>query len=523
MPSLWLMMPSRQPDMKPILSASSALSSLKTKRKERDYYESIRAKQHIKKKKKKKKREREIIIIIIIMSTNHNHNRNHKVKDDNDYNTINTTKLDHQLSLSIPQRSQKSLIIEDRSLQEIYESVKELLLETCGEKWAKLTKEDISVEPLSGGITNKMFICEPPKPMKAVVCRVYGSSTDLFVSRTDESEMVVALNRSNFGAKVRAVFQGGWIEDFIPSSSLTPIDMKKREILRTVAGIIKRFHELEMPHRIARPKKMTTAASCNDTKNKDHDVEREQQKEEDNSADNNVAGEFWETVDVWYAMAQDVSFPEDPEKQKLLDALRVPDLKEKIKRVRKMCDATNSPTVFCHNDIHAGNFLVEEPSKKLILIDFEYSAHGPRGFDLANFFCEFAGFECDYSLLPDKETRETFYDVYITPEQASCSVEQLEKEVEVFYIATHLFWGIWSVLQSKFSPIEFDFLDYARMRLRQGAVLLGENVDALTISRSDSPLETPKSPHGPSSWGTVNDAHFSPSRRSENKNNVNPR
>jgi hypothetical protein len=137
---------------------------------------------------------------------------------------------------------------------------------------------------------------------------------------------------------------------------------------------------------------------------------------------------------------------------------------------------------------------------------------------LANFFCEFAGFECDYSLLPDKTTREVFYEIYLS---AGDTVEQLEKEVEVFYIATHLFWGIWSVLQSKFSPIEFDFLDYARMRLRQGAVLLGENADSMSPSKPDSPLETPKSPNAPSSWGTVNEAHFTKSpRHSLDKSNT---
>ena len=312
-------------------------------------------------------------------------------------------------------RSPRWLSIEDRSLQEIYESVRELLLETLNEDegWKGLTRDDISVEPLSGGITNKMFKCEPPKPLTPVVTRVYGSSTDKFVSRTDESEMALALNKSNFGAKVRAVFQNGWVEDFIESSSLVPLDMKKTEILTTVAGIIKRFHELDMPHRIARPQAIAETATTSSPYGE--------------GAAANVAGEFWETIEVWYSMALEVSFPEDPEKQKLLDALCVPQLKEKIKRVRKMCDGTNSPTVFCHNDIHAGNFLVEEPSKKLILIDFEYSAHGPRGFDLANFFCEFAGFECDYSLLPDKTTREVFYEIYLS---AGDTVEQLEKEVE---------------------------------------------------------------------------------------------
>ena len=390
-----------------------------------------------------------------------------------------------------PTRSDRVIAL-DRSLQEIYESVKEVLLETV-QDWKGLKKEDISVEPLSGGITNKMFKCEAPKPVKPVVTRIYGSSTEKFVSRMDESEMAVELNKNGFGAKVRAVFRNGWVEDFIVSSYIVPLDLKRREILITVAGIIKRFHSLDMPHRIARP---TINSSIQAT------------------AVKNVAGEFWEIVDVWYAMAREVCFPDNPSKQKLLDDLCIPELQEKIKRVRKMCDATNSPTVFCHNDIHAGNFLVEEPSKKLILIDFEYSAHGPRGFDLANFFCEFAGFECDYSLLPDRETRNAFYETYKLDGDTN---EHLEKEVEVFFIATHLFWGIWSVLQSKFSPIEFDFLDYARMRLRQVAVLLGENVDSKNTS---SPSEQqPRSPTAPSSWGTVNERHFtvSPQQKHNNK------
>ena len=35
------------------------------------------------------------------------------------------------------------------------------------------------------------------------------------------------------------------------------------------------------------------------------------------------------------------------------------------------------------------------------LIDFEYSQHSYSTFDIANHFCEYAGFECDYSRFPD--------------------------------------------------------------------------------------------------------------------------
>ena len=56
------------------------------------------------------------------------------------------------------------------------------------------------------------------------------------------------------------MFRNGWVEDFIESSSLVSLDMRKKEILTTVAGIIKRFHELDMPHRIARPQTKTGIA-----------------------------------------------------------------------------------------------------------------------------------------------------------------------------------------------------------------------------------------------------------------------
>lgn len=35
---------------------------------------------------------------------------------------------------------------------------------------------------------------------------------------------------------------------------------------------------------------------------------------------------------------------------------------------------------------------------KLHIIDYEYGSQGYRGYDIANFFNEHAGFECDYSL-----------------------------------------------------------------------------------------------------------------------------
>lgn len=46
-------------------------------------------------------------------------------------------------------------------------------------------------------------------------------------------------------------------------------------------------------------------------------------------------------------------------------------------------------------------------------IDFEYSDTTYRAFDMANHFCEYAGFECDYSRFPDQSHVEYFVREYL--------------------------------------------------------------------------------------------------------------
>lgn len=47
-------------------------------------------------------------------------------------------------------------------------------------------------------------------------------------------------------------------------------------------------------------------------------------------------------------------------------------------------------------------------------IDFEYAWWGFRGFDIANHFCEYAGFECDYSRYPDQDQAALFMRHYLS-------------------------------------------------------------------------------------------------------------
>ena len=44
-------------------------------------------------------------------------------------------------------------------------------------------------------------------------------------------------------------------------------------------------------------------------------------------------------------------------------------------------------------------------------------------------------------------------------------VEEHVAEANLFSLASHVVWGVWSILQASFSPIDFDYLEYSKKRL----------------------------------------------------------
>ncbi|NXV57988.1 CHKB kinase, partial [Molothrus ater] len=147
-----------------------------------------------------------------------------------------------------------------------------------------------------------------------------------------------------------------------------------------------------------------------------------------------------------------------------------------------LLEATPSPVVFCHNDVQEGNILLlaghEASSDRLMLIDFEYSSYNYRGFDLGNHFCEWVysysheGWPCFQAHpehYPSRQQQLHFIRHYLSAalsggagqapqeEQARLEEEML-REIERFTLASHFFWGLWSVVQAKISTIHFGYL-----------------------------------------------------------------
>ena len=148
--------------------------------------------------------------------------------------------------------------------------------------------------------------------------------------------------------------------------------------------------------------------------------------------------------------------------------------------LKKLC----SPVVFCHNDLLLKNIVFNSEKSCVSFIDFEYADYNYQAFDIANHFCEFAGVDTfNPSLYPNKEFQthwlrhylETWFAIKGRPLLAA-SIEKpsIEKEVELLYsqvnqfsMAAHLIWGLWAIVQSEHSTINFDFLGYGIQRLRE--------------------------------------------------------
>lgn len=112
-------------------------------------------------------------------------------------------------------------------------------------------------------------------------------------------------------------------------------------------------------------------------------------------------------------------------------------------------------------------------TKSVSFIDYEYATPSPAAFDIANHFAEWAGYDCDYAMVPTRGHRQAFISEYVRTylELSGESLEHEEEtrklfeEVDIFRGVPGFYWGIWSSIQATISEIDFDYAAYAESRL----------------------------------------------------------
>lgn len=265
-----------------------------------------------------------------------------------------------------------------------------------------------------------------------------------------ESVMFAILAERALGPKLYGIFPQGRLEQFIPSRRLDTEELSLPGISAEIAEKMATFHGMKMPF-------------------------------------NKEPKWLFGTMEKYLAQVLRMKFTEEPKARRLHSFLSY-NLPSELRTLRSLLEATPSPVVFCHNDCQEGNILLlegrERPDRhRLMLIDFEYSSYNYRGFDIGNHFCEWAYdysyerypfFRADIQKYPSRKQQLHFISSYLaafqndfanlSSEEKSAVEEEMLVEVNRFALASHFFWGLWSIVQAKISSIEFGYMDYAQAR-----------------------------------------------------------
>ncbi|XP_041610915.1 choline/ethanolamine kinase isoform X1 [Vulpes vulpes] len=293
--------------------------------------------------------------------------------------------------------------------------------EYLGGAWRQARPEDLRVDPVSGGLSNLLFRCSLPdhlpsvgKEPREVLLRLYGAILQGVDSLVLESVMFAILAERSLGPQLYGVFPEGRLEQYIPSRPLKTCELREPVLSAEIATKMARFHGMEMP------------------------------------------------------------FTKEP--HWLFGTME-----------RKLLDSTPSPVVFCHNDVQEGNILLlsePENTDRLMLVDFEYSSYNYRGFDIGNHFCEWVYdytheewpfYKAQPADYPTRGQQLHFIRHYLAEGKKGDTVSQEEQrkleedllvEANRYALASHFFWGLWSILQASMSTIEFGYLEYAQSRFQ---------------------------------------------------------
>ena len=327
------------------------------------------------------------------------------------------------------------------------------------------------IQPMTGGITNVVYLLQYGDNDRLIV-RLYGCSTELFINRDVENIIFSSLSKQNRAPTYYGIFNNGRIEGYISARMLTPELMYEASIYPRIATALGLFHSQHID-----------------------ELDR-------------ATVMLWDKINSFFTVALDVMATNSALREKAasynisvanmqveMDHMmkKISDLSEYIKSRGKGTDAYEAGAAFaldislCHNDLLCGNILLDNsiptPDSSAALteiqtdgitfIDFEYTDYNYRGFDIANHFCEYSGFDFDIkNKFPSKSSRIDFIRYYL---RACASSELVVQECASFYegfddvlcyfaLASHLYWGTWAIAQAGVSSIDFDYLFYGKQR-----------------------------------------------------------
>uniref|UniRef100_A0A8C1R2U3 ethanolamine kinase n=1 Tax=Cyprinus carpio TaxID=7962 RepID=A0A8C1R2U3_CYPCA len=311
--------------------------------------------------------------------------------------------------------------------------------------WTCIDEDDFQISVIRGGLSNKLFLCALPEKQPSigdeprnVLLRLYGEILQGADAMVLESVMFAILAERELGPKLYGIFPQGRLEQFVPSRKLSTDELSVPGIFDEIAEKITRFHGMRMPF-------------------------------------NKEPKWLFGTMEKYMDQVLQLTFTREHHLRNFSRLLSY-NLPQEMDSLKCLLESTPSPVVFCHNDLQEGNILLlngreNTDRQRLMLIDFEYSSYNYRGFDIGNFFCEWT-YDYTYDKFPffitslrRQSQSKPLVTHYVTSQTFFPSVIcELNALLFRFALASHFFWGLWSVIQAKISTIEFGYMEYAMAR-----------------------------------------------------------
>ncbi|KAI1433571.1 kinase-like protein [Xylaria sp. CBS 124048] len=295
--------------------------------------------------------------------------------------------------------------------------------------WRRVPLSDghaISVERLSGALTNAVYVVTPPaefvdrsesgrKNPAKLLLRVYGPQVEHIIDRPNELSVLRRLARKKIGPRLLGTFENGRFEQYLNAVTLTAEDLRDPDTSKQIA---KRMRELHDGMPLLREEKDGGPAVL---KNWDHWLTRVSQAISflDKKIMAGNLGPVKNAADAW-------------KRRGFICGTDWPTFKAMFDKYRQyLFDAYGGPQVvrdhlvFCHNDTQYGNILRVRPDdkkspllqpnyehKQLVVIDFEYASANVRGYEFANHFTEWC-----YDYHDDKTPFACNVDRYPNPDE----------------------------------------------------------------------------------------------------------
>lgn len=266
-----------------------------------------------------------------------------------------------------------------------------------------LQGKQVSVAPLSGGITNHNYCLEVEGAR--YVLRVGGeNTTELGIDRDREYACSQAAAALGVGPGVVAYVPDHalLVTWFVDGTVLSPEDTRQPETLRRVTATLRRYHD--------GPPGMGSFSP-------------------------------FDTVREYHARARsrDVPFPSE-----MTDALRfLGAIETAVRSDDLLCP--------CHNDLLPANFI--DDGSAIRIIDWEYAGMGDRFFDLGNLAVNHHFGEEHEQMLLSCYFGEVRHDHL--------------RRLRLMRLASDMREALWGYLQSGISSLHFDFLGYGRQHLQR--------------------------------------------------------